>query len=212
MSDDSILKSITVACPDCDLINKVPALAPDESASCVRCDATLSRNPVNSIERGIALTFTAIVLFSIANFFPFLSFGDGAIVTHTKLVSGVVGLYREDMVILAAVVGFTTVIAPIVILSGSCYLLLPLQRGYKFPGAAFVYKVLMTLRDWNMIEIFMIGIIVAAVKLYKMASLIPGISAWSLIILVFVLVWLYQCLDPRQVWERLASARTVHLL
>ncbi|MEH6636283.1 MAG: hypothetical protein V7700_12225, partial [Halioglobus sp.] len=89
MPIDGILQPITVACPDCDLINQLPSLAPGESASCARCDATLSRNPPNSIARGIALTFTAIVLYTITCTFPFLSFGKAGIVAHTKLFSGI---------------------------------------------------------------------------------------------------------------------------
>jgi paraquat-inducible protein A len=59
MADTEYLQEITMACPDCDLLNRVPELAPGESVSCGRCEATLSRNPTNSINRALALTFSA---------------------------------------------------------------------------------------------------------------------------------------------------------
>lgn len=207
MSADQILEPIVVACPECDLLNQVPELAPGESASCVRCDATLSRNPKHGLERGLALTLTAIMLFVVANVFPFLSFGMEGVVTHTTLVSGIVGLYQQGMVFVAGVVAITTFIVPTLILAGLLYLLLPLRAGHCLPGSERVIIWMMHLGAWNMVEIFMIGIIVAAVKLYKMAALVPGVAAWSFMLLVFVLAWLGTTIDVRVLWSRLESAR-----
>ncbi len=207
MAEDESLQPILIACPDCDLLNQLPELAPDESASCVRCDATLSRNPKNSLARGLALTWTAIILFAIANAFPFLSFGKDGIVMHTTLVSGIISLYHEGMYFLSAAVGFTTIVVPVIVLSGLCYLLLPLRFDRKLPGAEFICRWLLRLQPWNMVEIFLLGIIVTAIKLHKMADLVPGLSAWAFIALVFVLTWVHANLEPRLIWERLEAAR-----
>jgi paraquat-inducible protein A len=205
-ADDS-LQPITVACPDCDLINQVPALAPGESASCVRCDATLCRNPVNSFARGLALTFTAIILYTITCTFPFLSFGEAGIVTHSRLFSGIVGLYEEGMYFLAAAVTFTTVVVPVYMLSALCYLLLPLRLELRLPGAARVLRWMISLQPWNMVEIFMIGIIVSGVKLHSMATLEPGIGAWAFMLLIFTMAAISIVVEPRVLWERLESAK-----
>ena len=207
MPIDGILQPITVACPDCDLINQLPSLAPGESASCVRCDATLSRNPPNSIARGIALTFTAIVLYTITCTFPFLSFGKAGIVAHTKLFSGIIGLYEQGMYFLAAVVSFTTVVVPVFMMAGLCYLLLPLRADLRLPGAERILRWILNLQPWNMVEIFMIGIIVAGVKLQKMAALQPGVGAWAFIVLIFVMAAIAVSLEPRVLWERMERAR-----
>ena len=207
MPIDEVLQPITVACPDCDLINQVPALASGESASCVRCDATLSRNPPNSIARGIALTFTAIVLYAITCTFPFLSFGKAGIVAHTRLFSGIIGLYEQGMYFLAAAVSFTTVVVPVFMMAGLCYLLLPLRANLRLPGAERILRWILNLQPWNMVEIFMIGIIVAGVKLQKMATLHPGVGAWAFIVLIFVMAAIAASLEPRVLWERMERAR-----
>jgi len=207
MHDVQRLQPITVACPDCDLLNHVPELAPGESASCSRCNATLSRNPKNSIERALALTFTALILFAVANTFPFLSFGMKGIVTHTTLASGIAGLFQERMYFLAAVVCFTTILVPTTILAGSLYLLLPLQMGRRLPGAEHVLRWLLKLGPWNMVEIFMLGIIVAAIKLHKMAALVPELAAWAFMLLVLSFAMLAATVEPRLLWERLEAAK-----
>lgn len=207
MSSNDVLQSITRACPDCDLINRVPELIPGESAHCVRCGASLSRNPSNSIPRAIALTLTSIILYSITCSFPFLSFGKAGIVSETNLFSGIVGLYSEKMYFLAAAVSFTTVLVPIFTMFGLCYLLLPLQANKRLPGAGYVLRWILNLRPWNMVEIFMIGIVVAGVKLQKMAVLHPGVGAWAFMILIFVIAATALSLEPRVLWERLERAR-----
>lgn len=207
MAEEIYLQPILVACPDCDLLNNVPELAPGESASCIRCDCTLSRNPKNSLQRGIALTWAAIVLYAITFYFPFLSFGEAGIVAHTKLFGGIIGLYRDGMYFLAAAVSFTIVIVPVFSLASLCYLLLPLHLNVRLPGAEQALRWAMHLEPWNMIEIFMIGIIVAGVKLAKMAALEPGLSFWSFMALIFVMAWISAALEPRVLWERLERAR-----
>lgn len=207
MPGAEVLQAVTLACPDCDLINRVPDLAPGESAHCVRCEATLSRNPPNCIARGIALTFTAIILYTITCTLPFLSFGKAGIVTHTKLFSGIIGLYGEGMYFLAAAVSFTTVLVPIFMMAGLCYLLLPLRAELRLPGAQRVLRTMLHLQPWNMVEIFMIGIIVSGVKLQKMAALQPGLGAWAFMVLIFVMAAIAASLEPRVLWERMERAR-----
>lgn len=207
MPDDNVLQEVTIACPDCDLINQLPALAPGESASCVRCEATLSRNPPNSIARSIALTFTAIILYMITCTLPFLSFGKAGIVAHTKLFSGIIGLYHEGMYFLAAVVSFTTVVVPIFMMAGLCYLLLPLRADLRLPGAERILRWIRHLEPWNMVEIFMIGIVVSGVKLQKMATLQPGLGAWAFLAMIFVMAAIASSLEPRILWERMERAR-----
>ena len=207
MPVNETLQPITVACPDCDLINKVPALAAGESAACVRCEATLSRNPPNAINRAIALTFTAIMLYVVTCTFPFLSFGEAGIVAHTRLFSGIIGLYQQGMYFLATVVSFTTVVVPVFMMTGLCYLLLPLRVNVRLPGAAGVLRWIKYLEPWNMVEIFMIGIIVAGIKLQKMAALEPGEGAWAFMVLIFVMAAIAAALEPRVLWERLEDAR-----
>jgi paraquat-inducible protein A len=201
------LQAINIACPDCDLLNRVPELAPGESANCCRCDCTLSRFPPNCIDRVLALNFAAIVLYIIACYFPFLSFGKAGIMVDTHLVSGITGLAEQGMYLMAAVVSFTTVLVPSFIMLSLCYLLIPLRHNRRLPGASRIFRWLMRLEPWNMVEIFMIGIIVAAVKLHTLANLSPDLAAWAFMALIFVIAWIFNTLEPRIIWEKLERAQ-----
>jgi paraquat-inducible protein A len=53
-----------------------------------------------------------------------------------------------------------------------------------------------------MMEVFLIGILVAVVKLVGMAQIVPGTALWSFALLILVLAAISANLDPRLVWER----------
>ena len=53
----------------------------------------------------------------------------------------------------------------------------------------------------------MIGIIVAGVKLHKMADMTPGLGVWAFMLLIFVMAAITAALEPRVLWERLEDAR-----
>jgi paraquat-inducible protein A len=58
-----------------------------------------------------------------------------------------------------------------------------------------------------MMEVFMLGILVSVVKLAGMASIVPGISLFAFLALIFVLAASSASLDPHLVWERVEFKR-----
>jgi len=58
-----------------------------------------------------------------------------------------------------------------------------------------------------MVEIFMLGIIVAAIKLHKMAALVPELAAWAFMLLVLSFAMLAATVEPRLLWKRLEAAK-----
>jgi uncharacterized paraquat-inducible protein A len=83
-----------------------------EAAQCVRCGGVLHRNRPDSLNRTLALTIAGILLFIVANSFPFLSLEMQGQETQTTLITGVVDLYQAGDWPIAAVVLFTSILAP----------------------------------------------------------------------------------------------------
>ncbi|MFZ1118702.1 MAG: hypothetical protein WAN81_00580, partial [Candidatus Binataceae bacterium] len=61
-----------VACRHCDLLQRLPELAPGASARCPRCDRELWRRREDSLNRTLALTLGAALLYIVANSVPML--------------------------------------------------------------------------------------------------------------------------------------------
>ena len=192
-----------VACPDCDLLNRLdgPAAA---TLLCARCGAVLRRHRPNSIDRTLALVMAALLLFTLANAFPFLAMKSGGFVQETTLLSGVQELWRQGLRLLAALVFCTCVLVPAAQLTGLVTILLPLRLGRRPPpGAARILRLVQAAAPWGMMEVFMLGILVALVKLGHMATIVPGVSVFSFAALIVVMAAAFSTLDPVLVWARL---------
>lgn len=191
-----------VACHDCDLLNRLPE-GGTATLLCPRCGAVLQRHKPNSVDRGLALTLAALVLFVMALSFPFLAMKSGGFVQETKLLSGIVELWRQELYGLATLVVLTCVLVPLGQITGLLYLLAPLKWELAAPRAIRVFRLLRHVAPWGMLEIFMLGILVALVKLGKMATIVPGISVFAFGLLVLVMAAAINALDPQLLWERL---------
>jgi len=66
-----------------------------------------------------------------------------------------------------------------------------------------LFRFYLDTQPWGMMEIYMIGILVALVKLGKMATVVPGLSVIAFGILIFVIAAAFSALDMHLVWERL---------
>jgi paraquat-inducible protein A len=196
-----------IACHECDLIHQIKPLPRKGVANCSRCGSVLYRDKPNSIERTLALSLAGLVLFVLANSFPFLAMKTDMQLHQTNLITGIMVLYDQDMQALAILVFFTTILAPAAQLLGMLYLLLPLRHRRVPPHFAPIFRFVRGLQPWSMMEVFMLGILVSIVKLAKMASIVPGIAIFSFFGLIVVLAAATVALDPHELWHRWEKLR-----
>jgi paraquat-inducible protein A len=195
-----------IACHECDLLHKRQTLPWGGTARCVRCGAKLYSRERNSLDRVLALTLTGLILFIIANVFPFLTFRLEAQIQQTNLITGIIGLYDQGMWIVAGVVLLTSIVVPLIELTGMLYVLLPLKFNQQPWKLSLIFRLIQKFKPWGMLEVFMVGILVAVVKLSKMASIIPGLALYAFMVLIFVLAASAAALDAHIVWNRIENA------
>jgi len=191
-----------IACHECDLLHQRRPLPRGGTARCIRCGAKLYSRKHDSLNRVLALTFAGLVLFIVANVYPLLTFRLEAQIQETTLISGVISLYDQGMWIVAAVVFLTSILVPLLQLTGMLYVILPLRLNQRPWALPFFFRIVRSFKPWGMMEVFMVGILVSFVKLAKMATLIPGIALYAFLVLIFVLAASAASLDPHIVWER----------
>ena len=191
-----------IACHECDLLHRKQSLPRGGTAKCIRCGAKLYSRKRNSVNRVLAWTIAGLILFIVANVYPLLTFRLEAQVQETTLISGVLALYDQGMWIVAGVVFFTSILAPLLQLMGMLYVILPLKFNQRPWALPFFFRVVRGFKPWGMMEVFMLGILVSFVKLAKMATLIPGTALYAFLVLIFVLAASAASLDPHIVWER----------
>lgn len=198
--------SSLIACHECDLLQREVPLPTGRAARCRRCGAVLYRNTPDSLNRTLAYTLAAALLFAVANAFPIVGLDAQGNRTATTLFGTVRTLYDDGMTSVAALVFATTILMPALELAAMLYMLLPLKLGRVPHGLPAMFRLVQAVRPWGMVEVFMLGTLVSLAKLAHLAKVVPGIALWSFAVLMVLLAAVSAAFDPRALWVRVATA------
>lgn len=196
----------TVACPDCDLLQFVPDLAPGDTASCPRCDSTLATRPIDPVGRPLALTVAAAIVFFIANTTPLMTLSAVGRHASTTIGGGIYEMWLQGQPGTAAIVAFCAVIAPGWHILFMLAVLLALTRPPAPPWVGEMLRWARFMQPWSMNEVMILGILVALVKIAELATVDPGVGIYALGALVGLFAAINMTFDPRTAWERVEWA------
>lgn len=196
-----------VACPYCDMLQRLPELAPGASARCARCNFELWRRREDSLNRTLAMAITAAILYLVANSVPMLGLTVVGRDAFTTVIGGAQHLWDDGRQTVAVLVLFTAVIAPALQIGFMLAIALGARRN---PVPAWVGGLMRhhhLTRTWSMIEVMMLGVLVALTKIADYATVLPGLALFVLGALIFVLAGMQASFDQREVWERIQWAQ-----
>jgi paraquat-inducible protein A len=192
-----------IACHDCDAVFTAPDLEEGEKVLCPRCGANLFTRRRNPLQRATALVGASAILFVLANLFPFLTLRSDYRESFMLLSQSVSGLEQADYPSLASAVGVFIIAAPVLTIGGLLYLLLPLLWDRRLPGALMLCRIVNEARQWNMLEVYLVGVLVSLLKLGSLATLTLGLSFWAYVGLILCLTAALASIDQRELWMRL---------
>ena len=198
-----------VACHECDLLMRKPVLQDGESAECPRCGYELFSHRHRVVRRSMALVLTALLLYVPANFLPIMQLNLLGQTSQDTVWSGVVGLYESGMQGIAVVVFLCSMVVPLLKLLCQLLVLLSIRMDFARSYGLLLYRIYHHMREWGMLEVYLMGILVAMVKLMDLADLSLGLGLFCFIALLLVQVWLEVTMAPHQIWEAL-SGENVH--
>ncbi len=197
--------SALVACEYCDQLHRHRPLARGEKATCTRCGGRLYGSTAESLQRTLAYTFAALILFGVANFSTFMKVSlEGQAQTNT-ILTGVLDLWQSEFYALAALILFTTILAPLFKLLVTLYAVGPVMFGWRLPGVVFAMRSAEWLATWSMLEVYLLAVIVAVVKLAQMATVSLEIGAYAFFALIAVSTLANSALEGEAVWLGLAD-------
>ena len=195
-----------IACPDCDLLQRLPDVPPGASARCPRCDKELWRHREDSLNRTLALTLAATVLYVVANTVPMIGLSAVGREASTTVVGGALHLWHNGPAIVAVLVLVTAVIAPALQIAFMLVIVLGARRARPPRWVGTFLRHHPRTRTWSMIEVMMLGVLVALIKIADYATVIPGLALFVLGALVFLLAGMQASFDRREVWRRITWA------
>lgn len=196
-----------IACHECDLLHRLNRIGKTGTVRCSRCNAVLIKLERKNPDYLLALAITGLILFAMANCFPLLSLKFEGQLVKANLISGVLDLIDHDMWMLAGLVFLTSIAIPLVELTVTLYLFLPLRFNRVPWQTSHIFRFIHSLYPWSMMEVFMLGILVSIVKLGDLATIVPGIALWSFGCLIFILAAINATMNPNMIWEQLGIER-----
>ncbi|UQY33035.1 paraquat-inducible protein A [Pseudomonas fulva] len=187
-------------CEHCDsLYGRIP-LQPGQVIECTRCGAVLERHRLMSIQAHLALSITAALLFVFSNTLPLLTINIQGLTNQTTLSQSVFALGHGLIMPVAIVAGATVILVPMVQIALLCWLYGHACYGRVAPGFRVCMRAIERLRPWNMLEVCLLGILVALIKLAGMLDVHPGFGLWTLSMLAVLLI-LVSDKSVRYLWE-----------
>lgn len=189
------------ACHECDLLQRMPRIQGSGKICCMRCGAVMRRFRENTIDKTLALSLSGLLLFVVANFFPFMTFEIAGDSQDNNLITGVIELYENGRVFLSALVLGTTIVFPLLVLLALNYVLLPVKMGRIVPGFTRVTRAIEALQPWGMMEVYMLAVFVSIVKLKQMATIGMEEGFIAFTCLIVVSTWALSSLDADVLWD-----------
>lgn len=190
-----------VECHDCGLRQRQPHLPPGQAVECARCGAVLHRFTRDPLGRALAFAVTGLVLFVISISLPIMTMSIAGRVQQASLLTGIREFVDRGLGELALVVLLTTVVAPLFYLAAVFWTLLGLRMRRPPPDIPRVFLWVRRLRPWAMLEVFILGVFVAYVKLLDLASVEIDLALYAIAVLALIVLFTHQSLDSEAIWE-----------
>lgn len=195
-----------IVCEHCDSVYRRRSLARGEVADCVVCGAVLERHQWLGVDAQFALIFAALIVFVIANVSPIVTLGFSGMKAATTLWGAVIAMWNDGAQIVAVLSAMTLFFFPLgqILIFG--WVLWFARKGIRAPGFPLAMSALVRVKPWSMIEVFMLGTLVAVVKAHTYFDVVPGAGIWAFGFLT-LLVTVFSSLDPRELWDLTAEAK-----
>ena len=194
-----------LACHECDLLMRKPELARGEKAMCPRCGYELYAHRHKVVQRSLALVIAALLLYVPANFLPIMQLNLLGQSSQDTVWTGVLGLFNTGMQGVSVIVFLCSMAIPLLKLLCQLAVLLSIRFDIGRSYGLLIYRIYHHLKDWGMLEVYLMGVLVAIVKLADMAAITVGIGLACFIALLLVQVWLEVVMSPHQIWQALSG-------
>jgi paraquat-inducible protein A len=174
---------------------------------CRRCGATLGLARHATFDLPLALGLAGLAALAIAHLNDVLLIDIQGQVREATLWQAAWTLYDEGAWFMCGLVLFTTLINPLVEMGAVVYVLLPLRSGQHPPGFDIVLRAMQAVQPWVMVEVFMLGVLVAFVKLNGLAGVITGPGLWAFGAVMILAAAMASAFDHEHVWASTARLR-----
>jgi len=192
-----------VSCHDCHLLSRWPGSSGGRSVQCPRCGAELHQRKPNSIVRTWALVIAAMIFYIPANALPMTVTSALGATQADTILSGVIYFIHSGSWEIALVIFTASIFVPFLKFIILIYLLLSVQfKSIKRPKDRIrLYQLTEAIGRWSMLDIYVVTILIALVKLGILADIEAGPAVIYFASVVVITMLAAESFDPRLIWD-----------
>jgi paraquat-inducible protein A len=194
-----------LACPDCDILLQKNHLKPGSKACCPRCGHILHVPVKDSVEKALVCSLTGLLLFLPAIFLPIMTLDTMGLEQAGSIYDAIIVVYGSGYRFVAFMVALTSIIFPLVKFLLIFFIAFNLRiKRYpeSLPKLMRCYK---HIDEWGMLEVFMVGILVAIIKLHHMAHIHYDFGFACFVALLIMAMYASVTMDEHEFWDRIEN-------
>lgn len=191
-----------MACMTCGLVQRVGEVRPGMTANCARCRSALVRRGTGSLAITAAFAVAALILYVPANIYPILRMNWYGLYSESTVWDGVVSLFQHDQWFVALIVFLASMVIPLCKLFGLFLLVTTakLKSTRLRRERTWIYRFIEVIGPWAMLDVFLLAVLVALVKLEQFATILPGPGLVAFAAVVVLTILASASFDPKLIW------------
>jgi len=197
------MTGLTAAQADVNVCHTCMTVSPVDQAQCKLCGSTIHKYKKSNLQATWALLITSVLLYIPANFMPIMSttfLGDN---TSSTIMGGIVTLWHHGSYPIALVIFIASIFVPIGKLIALTWLCISVHLGkaISLKEKTQLYRLTEFIGRWSMVDVFVVAILVALIRLGNIMSIYPGIASLAFAAMVISTMLAAMSFDPRLIWE-----------
>ncbi|HEX6018870.1 MAG TPA: paraquat-inducible protein A [Burkholderiaceae bacterium] len=205
-----------VLCEECDAAYPAQRVRRDDLLRCRRCGAVLARGHGLPLDGQLALTLGALAVFAIGSLSPIVTLELSGIHTEATLLEATRLTWNSGAHLVAAISIATAFVFPLLVIALRLWVLVPLVLRRPVALLAPVMRLLRWVLRWSMVEVFMLGVLIAVVRSAGVTHVVLGAGIFAYMALTVLLTAIHaaglqalwaQAVPRRRLPARAATAR-----
>lgn len=190
------------ACHCCGRVHRLPDVPPRCVARCVRCDAVIRHaGHPRATARCAAFASAALIVYPFALALPVMRIERLGHTSDASIWSGMVGLLSEGHLFVGLIVLLFSIVAPVAKLI-LLFTLCAARQALQARDRARTYRLIEFIGRWGMVDVLLVAIVVAAVKLGDLVEVTPGPGVIAFATVVLLSLIASMVFDPHAIWEQ----------
>jgi len=195
-----------ILCEECDAVYPARPVARDDLLRCRRCGAVLARGHGLPLDGQLALTLGALAVFLIASLSPIVTLELQGIHTEATLLEATRQTWESGAHLVAVLSIATAFVFPLLVIVLRLWLLVPLMLRRPVLLLAPVMRLLRWVQRWSMVEVFMLGVLIAVVRSAGVTHIVLGAGIFAYLALTVLLTAIHAT-GLRALWAQAVPKR-----